>query len=90
MVDGTYQGTTIDVRNVVSAVNGYLWFIIGFLCFCFLIYHGVMLVMARGEEKELKNAKQMMLGAAVGIAICLLSYSLVRLVVNLVASGTFG
>ncbi len=83
VVDGTYEGSAIDVWNVVSAVNGYLWFLIGFVCFVFLVYNGIQLVMSRGEEKEFKSAKQMMLGATIGIAICFLSYSLVRIVVNL-------
>ena len=78
-----------DIWSIISFINGYLWFFIGFLCFIFLAYNGVMLVMARGNSKDFDKTKTGMLGSAVGIAICFLSYSLVKLVVNLFGPGTF-
>ncbi|GHW02656.1 hypothetical protein AGMMS50249_4420 [candidate division SR1 bacterium] len=76
------QGTS-DIWNSISEVNGYLWRIIGFVCFIFLLYNGTRLIMARGEQKDMQSATKGLLGSTVGIAICVLSYSLVRIIVNL-------
>jgi hypothetical protein len=39
--------------------------------------------MARGDKEDMKKAMKGLLGSAVGIVICFISYSFVRVVVNL-------
>jgi hypothetical protein len=77
------EGTTGTIRNTISFVNSYLWFLIGFLCFIFLIYNGIKLVSSRGDKEDMKKAMKGLTGAAVGIAICFISYAFVRAMVNL-------
>jgi len=39
--------------------------------------------MARGDKEEFKKIQKAFLGTGVGIVVCFLSYSFVRLVINL-------
>jgi hypothetical protein len=71
------------VLSAISFVNSYLWFFIGFICFFFLVWNGIKLVMARGEKDAMKKATTGLLGSAVGIVICFVSYAVVRIIVNL-------
>lgn len=83
-IDSTrIDGNPDKVLNTISFVNEYLWFLIGFLCFIFLIYNGVKLVAARGDKEDMKKATKGLTGSAIGIAICSISYAFVRVIVNL-------
>jgi hypothetical protein len=77
------EGNPDKVLATISFVNQYLWWAIGFLCFIFLIYNGVKLIMARGEKDAMSKAIKGLLGSVIGIVICFLSYSFVRVIVNL-------
>ncbi|GHV21663.1 hypothetical protein FACS1894176_05380 [Bacteroidia bacterium] len=50
------EGNPDTVLNTISFVNEYLWFLIGFLCFIFLVYNGIKLVIARGDKEDMKKA----------------------------------
>jgi hypothetical protein len=39
--------------------------------------------MAKGDKEDMKKATQGLLGSGIGIFICFLSYSFVRVIVNL-------
>lgn len=72
-----------NVLSAISFVNEYLWFFIGFICFFFLVWNGIKLVMARWEKDAMKKATTGLVGSAVGIVICFVSYSVVRIIINL-------
>jgi hypothetical protein len=48
-----------------------------------LVYSGIGLITANGDEAKMKNANKTLMGSLVGILICVFSYAVVRLVVNL-------
>ncbi|MDR0860053.1 MAG: pilin [Candidatus Peribacteria bacterium] len=77
------EGNPDTVLNTISFVNDYLWFIIGFLCFIFLVFNGIKLVIARGDKEDMKKAMKGITGSGIGIAICFVSYALVRVITNL-------
>jgi hypothetical protein len=69
--------------SAIAFVNEYLRFAIGFLCFVFLVFNGFKLIIARGDKEIFKKSTMGLVGSIVGIVICLLSYSAVRMIVNL-------
>ncbi|MDR0282256.1 MAG: hypothetical protein LBI53_02810 [Candidatus Peribacteria bacterium] len=69
--------------ETIAFVNEYLWFAIGLICFIFFIINGIKLVMARGDKEDFKKVQKSFLGTGVGIVVCFLSYSFVRLIINL-------
>ena len=75
----------ISILNLISLVNSYLWFAIGFLCFMFMIWNWYKLIMANWDGKTMDSAKKALLGSAVWIAICLVAYIIVNLAVKLFA-----
>ena len=75
----------ISILDLISLVNGYIWFIIGFLCFVFMIWNWYKLIMANWDEKSTDSAKKALLWSAVWIAVCLLAYIIVNLAVRLFA-----
>lgn len=74
-----------SVFNIISFVNKYLWFTIGFVCFLFMIWNGYQLIMARWDEKEMKNATNALTWCAVWLTVCILAYIIVNLAVKLFA-----
>ena len=94
VVTGTYVGwpqNAIPNTLAVSDLNG---FVVGLLnallkigipiMTIFLVYSGLRLVMARGNEKELEDAKKNLLWVIIGIAILLGAWTIVK-----VLKGTF-
>ena len=51
------------------------------------IYAGVRFITAGGEEEEISKSRQFFLYAVIGLAFIVLSYSLMRVVYNLLATG---
>jgi hypothetical protein len=48
-----------------------------------LIYGGFLLMTANGDNKKMQTANKILTGALIGIVIAILSYAIVRIVVNL-------
>lgn len=69
--------------QTIQMINQYLWIWIWLICMFFLVYSGIGLITANGDEKKMKNANKMLTWALIGILISILSYALVRLLVNL-------
>ena len=73
----------ISIMNLISLINSYLWFAIGFFCFVFMIWNWYKLIMANWDEKSTDSAKKWLLWSVVWIAVCLLAYIIVNLAVRL-------
>ena len=76
-------GDEEDLFYYIQTINEYLWFSIAALCFGVLIYSGFKMVASEGEEGSFTSATNTMKWAGIGIGIALLSYAVIRLVVNL-------
>jgi hypothetical protein len=64
-------------------VNQYLWFGLWVVCMVILVWWGIQLITAWGDAEKMKKTNKLLMGALIGILISILSYSVVRLVVNL-------
>jgi hypothetical protein len=69
--------------ETLNLINRYLWFILGAICMGVLVYWGIQLITASGEPEKMKKTNRLILGALIGILICILSYSVVSLLINL-------
>ena len=67
----------------IDFVNKWLWFALWFVCFGFIVYNGFRLVASRGDSEAFKKTKTGIIGAAIGIVVCFLSYGIVRVIINL-------
>lgn len=78
-------GGNTSILGLISLVNDYIRFFIGFFCFIFMIRNGYKLISANGDEKAMKAAKTGLLWSIIWLAICLLAYIIVNIAVRLFA-----
>lgn len=69
--------------QLIQLINSTIWFAIAGIAMGLIVYGGIKLITAKGEEKELKSANEIIIGAVVGILIALFAYVVVRLTINL-------
>ena len=83
--DPTQIGWQRSILNIISLVNNYLWFIIGLACFWFMVWNGYQLIMARGDEKQMKSATNALIWCAVWLTVCILAHIIVNIALKLFA-----
>ncbi|PIS04568.1 MAG: hypothetical protein COT81_05725 [Candidatus Buchananbacteria bacterium CG10_big_fil_rev_8_21_14_0_10_42_9] len=66
------------IANIIRAILG----LVGSLALLVFIYGGFTWMMAAGNEDKIKKGKDMILWASLGIAVILLSYTLVSFVIG--------
>lgn len=74
-----------SIFDTISLVNGYLWFAIWFVCFLFMVRNWYQLIIARGDEKEMKKATGALTGCAIWLVVCILAYIIVNIAIKLFA-----
>lgn len=71
-----------DFRGtVVSYLNYFLGFL-GLLAVVMIVYAGILLVTAQGEEEQVGKGKKIIMWAAIGLIVIMLSFAIVRVVVG--------
>lgn len=70
------------ITDVISLVNSYLRFAVGFVCFLFMVWNGYQLIMARGDENQMKKATSSLIWSALWLLVCLLAYIIVNIAVK--------
>ena len=76
-IQATAKGTL--GQNITTIINYFLG-ILGLIAVVFLIYAGVLMVTAGGNEEQVKKAKKIITYAVIGIVIILLSFTIVQFV----------
>jgi len=74
------QGTLGD--NVSQIINYFLG-MLGLVAVAMLIYAGMLMVTAGGEEEQIGKAKKIITYAVIGIVIIVLSYTIIGFVTNI-------
>ncbi len=72
-----------DIFELIQIINKYLWFSIGAIALVWLIIWWFRLLTSEGDEEANKKTSKMLLWSAIWIGIAMLSYAIVRLIVNL-------
>lgn len=73
----------VQVTNITNAI----FLLLGFVATLFIIYAGVRLIVSRGQEDAMKEAKQILIYSVAGFALILVSWGIVRLIVSLLLAG---
>ncbi len=68
-------------QNVTNIINFFLG-LLGLIAVAFLIYAGVLMVTAGGNDEQVGQAKKVITYAVIGIVIILLSYTIVTFVTS--------
>lgn len=68
-------------QNITTIINYFLG-ILGLIAVAFLIYAGVLMVTAGGDEGQVEKARKIITYAVIGIVIILLSWTIVTFVTS--------
>lgn len=89
----TIEGQTSNTRvrwdektlfKSINVVNDYLWWSFAVICTGLVIYWGFELITANGDKKAMKKAQWTFIWVGIGITLAMLSYLIVKLLVNLI------
>ena len=69
--------------ETLQLINKYLWLSIGWICMGVLVWGGIQLITASGNAEKMKKTNKLLMGVLIGILISILSYSIIRLIINL-------
>ena len=78
---------TGGITTFLSGVLNLLIGIAGFLVLVYLVISGVKYITSGGDAQKTESARKSIIAALIGIVVVLLSYILVRLVLNVFAPG---
>ena len=78
-----FDGSTAIVPRVINL----MLFIVGVLAIFMMIYGGIRYVLSGGDNGKVKDAKNTILYAIVGLIVAILGYAIVNWVVSMVGSG---
>ena len=84
---GMQTGSLFGNGSIVSTIINVVLFIVGILCVIMIIYSGIRYVISRGKTEEVKNAKDTLLYAIVGLIVAMVAYALVNWVFTSVGSS---
>ncbi len=71
------------IFDVIQIVNDYLWFAVAGIAMVVLVYGGIKLITAGGNKEVVSTANKMIVSAMIAIFVAILSYAIIKLVVNL-------
>ena len=71
------------IFTYIQTINKYLWFWIAWIAMAVLVYAWIMMITASWDKSKFSKAWKLALSCVIAIAVAMLSYNLVRLIVNL-------
>lgn len=75
-----------DVPTLIGNVINYVLGIVGSLALVMFIYGGIVWMTAAGNEKSIDKGKNILMWAALGLAVIFLSYALTRFVLQVIGA----
>ncbi|MCF7846345.1 MAG: pilin [Candidatus Peribacteraceae bacterium] len=79
---------TPGLRDLVLSILNWFMFFLGLVATGFLVYGGFLYITSAGSDENVKQAKKIIIYAAVGIIVIILSAVLVNALVNMLAPGS--
>ena len=77
---GMQTGSLFGNGSIINNIINIALFIVGILCVIMIIYSGIRYVISRGNPEEVKNAKNTLLYAIIGLIIAIIAWALVNFV----------
>jgi uncharacterized metal-binding protein len=96
VINGDYrgQGQPTELFDggaaIIPRLINLMLFIVGILAVIMLIWGGIRYVISGGAADKVKDAKNTILYAIVGLIVAILGYALVNWVISIVGSGSSG
>lgn len=96
VINGDYRGEGQPTElfdgsaAIIPRVINLMLFIVGILAVIMLIWGGIRYVISGGAADKVKDAKNTILYAIVGLIVAILGYALVNWVISIVGSGSSG
>jgi hypothetical protein len=87
---GAENTASVNVEGTVLSVVNWLLFAVGVIAVIMLIWGGIRYVISGGAADKVKDAKNTILYAIVGLIVAILGYALVNWVISIVGSGSSG
>lgn len=69
-----------DFRAAVVGFMNYFLSFLGLIAVIMVVYAGILLVTAQGDEQQINKGKKIILWAAIGMLIIMLSYAIVQVI----------
>ena len=79
-----------DPAKTIGAVLGVLLSVLGLILLILVVYAGMLWMTAGGDPAKVKKAKDMMVEAVLGLAVCLSAYAITQFVVLRITTAVTG
>ncbi len=76
-----------DLQTSVISIVNYLLLFLGLGLLGIILYNGAMIIFSQGDEEALTGARQAIIYAIIGVAVIVLSYTLVDFIANVATGG---
>lgn len=76
------SGASTNLPDLITKVVNTLLYIIGIAAVIMLIVGGMQYVMSQGNESSVKNAKNTILYAIIGVVVAVIAYAVVNFVIH--------
>jgi hypothetical protein len=71
------------IFDIIQIVNDYLWFAIAGVAMIVLVYGWIKLITGQWNKDVVSSANKMVISSMIAIFVAILSYAIIKLVVNL-------
>ena len=83
VAESTIESDESTIFDIIQIVNDYLWFAIACVAMVLIVISGLKLILADWNKEETTKANRMIVSAIIAIFAAMLSYAVIKLVVNL-------
>jgi hypothetical protein len=83
VAESTIESDESTIFDIIQIVNDYLWFAIAGVAMVLIVISGLKLILADWNKEETTKANRMIVSAIIAIFAAMLSYAVIKLVVNL-------
>ncbi len=71
------------IFDIIQIVNDYLWFSIAGIAMVVLISAWIKLILAEWDKEKVSSANRMVISSIIAIFVAMVSYAIIKLVINL-------
>lgn len=83
---GGVKSNTTDLSAIIGKVVGAILAFVGVVFFCLILWAGFGWMMAKGNEEEIKKAKETIIGAVFGLLVIFGAYAITNLIASIFSS----
>ena len=77
---GGVQASQTDLPTIIGKIVGAVLAFVGVIFFCLILWAGFGWMLAKGNEEEIKQAKETIFSAVLGLMVILGAYAVTRLI----------